>query len=215
MDKIRLVTGMILFGSIWGFSECIIGSYIHEINLPAGAIMTGIFAVGFMIISRLFYKQRGMQLGMGVVAGLLRLFNPFGGCFICASIAIMAEGFLFELIWYRISIDFIEEGKPINAISMGIITANIIFVGGYIVTQILTPIFSSVGFYLENLIVFLPQIFSQGLLAAVLGGVVIPVALLVKNIDIMGIRNRVYYPTAAVISAICWGVVIINMLLIT
>lgn len=214
MDKMKIVAGTILFGSLWGFSECIIGSHFHDAGLPAGAIMTGMFAVGFMLITRLLYKKRGMQLGMGLVAGMLRLFNPFGGCYICAAIAIMAEGALFELVWYKISLDFTELKKPIMAASMGVITAYVCFVGGYIVTQILTPMLSSAGFYLENLIVFLPQILSRGLLAAVLGGIIIPVAMLLKNVDIARIRDPVYYPTTAAVSALCWAAVIVNTLLI-
>ena len=214
MNKLKIIAGIILFGSLWGFSECIIGSYFHEVGLPAGAIMTGIFAVGFMLITRLFYRQKGMQLGMALVAGALRLFNPFGGCYICAAIAIMAEGALFELVWYKITLNLEELKKPIMSASMGIITAYIVFVGGYIITQILTPLFSSAGFYLENLINFLPQILSRGLLAAILGGITVPTAMLLKNIDITRVRDKIYYPTAAAISVLCWTAVIINTLLI-
>lgn len=214
MNKLKIIAGIILFGSLWGFSECIIGSYFHEVGLPAGAIMTGIFAVGFMLITRLFYRQKGMQLGMALVAGALRLFNPFGGCYICAAIAIMAEGALFELVWYKITLNLEELKKPIMSASMGIITAYIVFVGGYIITQILTPLFSSAGFYLENLINFLPQILSRGLLAAILGGITVPTAMLLKNIDITRVRDKIYYPTAASISILCWTAVIINTLLI-
>jgi len=214
MNKMKILAGIIVFGSLWGFSECIIGSYLHEIDLPAGAIMAGIFAVGFMFISRSLYKQKGMQLGMALVAGTLRLFNPFGGCYICAAIAIMAEGALFELLLYRMTLDLKELKKPIMSASMGITTAYIVFVGGYIITQILTPVFSSAGFYIENLIAFLPQILSRGLLAAILGGSIVPIAILLRNIDIAKVRDITYYPTTAVVSALCWIAVIINTLLI-
>jgi hypothetical protein len=214
MNRLKIVAGIILFGSLWGFSECIIGSYFHEVGLTAGAIMTGIFAVGFMMITRLFYRQKGMQLGMALVAGALRLFNPFGGCYICAAIAIMAEGALFELVWYKITLNLEELKKPIMSASMGIITAYVVFVGGYIITQILTPLFSSAGFYLENLINFLPQILSRGLLAAILGGITVPTAMLLKNIDITRVRDKIYYPTAATISILCWTAVIVNTLLL-
>jgi len=96
---------------------------------------------------------------------------------------------------------------------MGIVTAYIVFVGGYIVTQILTPMFSTAGFYLENLIVFLPQILSRGLLAAILGGAVVPIAMLLKKVDITRVRDRVYYPTTATVSILCWAAVIANTIL--
>ena len=213
MDKMKLFAGVLVFGSIWGFSECSIGSVLRDINLPAGAIMTGLFAIGIMTMSRMLYKQRGMQFGMGIVAGTLRLFNPFGGCFICSAIAIMAEGILFEIIWYRLSLD-LNELKPLRmSSSMGIVSAYIIYIGGYIVTQVLTPLISSAGFYIENLIVFIPQILSSGLLAAIIGGVAVPAVLILKKLDI-NIRERLYYPATIGITAVCWFIVIANTIIL-
>jgi predicted benzoate:H+ symporter BenE len=80
----------------------------------------------------------------------------------------MAEGMLFEVLWYRLSFDLKELNTRTLQSSMGIVTSYCVYVGGYIVTQILTPVFSSAGFYLENLVVFIPQILASGLLAAVL-----------------------------------------------
>ena len=99
MKKMKLFVGIIVLGSVWGFAECIIGPSLDNAGLPSGALMTGVFAIGLMMMSRMLYKQRGMQVGMGLVAGALRLFNPFGGCVICSAIAIASEGLLFELIW--------------------------------------------------------------------------------------------------------------------
>jgi len=217
MEKMKLIAGILVFGSLWGFSECIIGSALHDAGLPAGAIMTGLFAVVLMMMSRMLYKQRGMQIGMGIVAGTLRLFSPFGGnvgYFICSAIAIMAEGMIFELIWYNISLD-LNELKPFKiSSSMGIITAYCCYVGGYIVTQILTPVLSSAGFHIVNLIVFIPQMLATGLLAALIGGAVVPVTLLLKKLDIT-IKDRLYYPTTIGVSILCWFIVIANTILIS
>ncbi len=216
MKKMKLFAGILVFGSLWGFSECIIGSILHNAQLPAGAIMTGLFAIVLMTMSRMFYKQRGMQLGMGLVAGSLRLFSPFGevpGYFICSAIAIVAEGFIFELIWYKLSLD-LKELKPLTtSSSMGIITTYCCYISGYIITQILTPILSSAGFYLENLIVFIPQILASGLLAAVIGGMTVPVVLAMKKLDVT-IKDRLYYPATIGISVVCWFVVIANTIIL-
>ena len=213
MEKMKLFAGIIVFGSLWGFSECIIGSSLRDANLPAGAIMTGVFAIVFMTMSRMLFRQRGMQLGMGLVAGALRLLNPFGGCFICSAIAIMAEGLIFEILWYKISLDLNELRLPKLSVSMGITSAYLIYVGGYIVTQILTPVFSSAGFYIENLLVFIPQILAAGLLAAIIGGITVPAVLATKKLDI-AIRDQLYYPTTIGISLVCWFVVIANTIII-
>ena len=213
MKKIKILAGILVFGSLWGFSEVIIGSAIQDIGLPTGAIMTGVFAITFLVLSRMIYRQPGMQFGIGLVAGGLRLFNPFVGCHLCSAIAIMAEGAIFEIIWYKISFDFSELKTVVMKSSMGIISAYFIFIGGFIVTQILTPIAAGANFYIENLIVFMPRILSSGLIAAVIGGVVLPATLLAKKIDVT-IKDRLYYPTTIGVSAFCWFLVIGNWILL-
>jgi hypothetical protein len=213
MKNMKFIAGIIVFGSLWGFAECILGSVLRDINLPAGAIMTGIFVIGLMTLSRTTFRQPGMQTGIGLVAGALRLFNPFGGCFICSAIAIMVEGLLFDLIWTGFSLDLKKPQTLTIQTSLGITSAYTVYVGGYIITQILTPMFSSAGFYLENLIVFIPQIFASGLLAALIGAITVPAIFTLKKLDI-AIKDRIYYPITMGISAICWIIVIINTILI-
>lgn len=209
MKNLKLLAGVLLFGSLWGFSEVIIGSAIHNIGLPTGAIMTGVFAIFFLVSSRMIYRQPGMQLGIGVVAGVLRIFNPFVGCHLCSAIAIMAESAIFELVWYKISFDFSELKTVIMQSSMGIISAYFIYIGGYIITQILTPIVAGANFYIENLVVFMPNILASGLIAALIGGAVLPITLLAKKVDIK-VKDRIYYPTVIGVSLICWFIVIGN-----
>jgi hypothetical protein len=207
MNKMKIITGILLFGSLWGFSESIIGSSLSEIGLPSGAIMTGFFALTYLVMSRMFYKQPGMQLGMGVIAGTLRLFNPFAGCHLCSALAIIAEGAIFEIIWYKISFDLNELKTITMQASMGILTSYIIYVCGYIITQIFTPIVSGTGFYFENLVALMPNILSSGLLPALIGAVVLPSTILIKKIDFT-IKDRLYYPTTIGVSILCWLIVI-------
>ncbi|MCD6356894.1 MAG: hypothetical protein J7L66_06360 [Anaerolineaceae bacterium] len=211
MKKMKLFAGILVFGSLWGFSECVIGSMLRSAGLPAGAIMTGAIAFSLMMISRMFYKTRGMQLGMGIVAGALRLFNPFGGCFICSAIAIMAEGVVFELLWNKISPDFNELDTLAVKSGAGIVTSYSIYVVGYIVTQILTPVISSAGFHIENLIVFIPQILAGGLLAAVIGGIMAPILFLLRKFSNLQVRSKLYYPATIGVSALCWLAVLANI----
>ena len=213
MEKKRLIIGILVFGSLWGFSECIIGSMLHDAGLPAGAVMTGIVALGLMCISRFWFQQKGMQLGMGLVAGTMRLCNPFGGCFICSAFAIMAEGVLFEILWYKLMQDPSKLQCLKVQVSMGIVGAYTLYVGGYIITQILTPIVSSAGFYLENLVIFIPSILASGLLAAVIGSITVPAVYALKKMDIR-LKDTVYYPVAISVSFFCWFIVIINTMLI-
>jgi len=209
----KFIAAVLVFGSLWGFAECIFGSLLRDANLPAGALMTGVFAIGLMTLSRTTFRQPGMQAGMGLVAGSLRLFNPFGGCFLCSAIAIMAEGILFDLIWTSLSLDLKKTQTIINQASIGITSSYIVYIGGYIITQILTPVFSSAGFYLENLVSFIPQILASGLLAALIGAMTVPAVFTVKKLDIT-IKDHLYYPITIGVSALCWIVVITNTIII-
>lgn len=211
----KLFLGIIVFGSIWGFLECIVGPALGDLGFSSGSIMTSVFAIGLMMASRLLYKQRGMQLGMGLVAGALRLFNPLGGCVVCSAIAIAAEGLIFEMIFYRVTMDFKFLKTNMLKASMGIISAYLVYVGGYVVTQVLTPLVSSSGFYIENLVSFMPQILSRGLLAAIIGGFTVPVVFLLKTVDVSSVKDKFYYPTMASVSFLCWVVVIVNFNLLS
>ncbi len=207
MSKIKIFAGMLLFGSLWGFSECIIGSTLSDIGVPAGAIMTGFFALTFLVISRMSYKQPGMQLGMGIIAGILRLFNPFVGCHLCSALAIMAEGAIFEILWYKISFDLGELRSITTQVSLGILNSYILYVGGFTLTQILTPIVSGPGFYFENIVAIIPNILASGLLPALIGAVVLPTIILIKKVDFT-VKDRLYYPITFGISILCWLIVV-------
>ena len=202
-----MIMGILLFGSLWGFSEVILGSMIADAGYPSGGLMTGFFVIPILILTRMIYRQPGMALGMGLVAGSLRLFNPFVGCHICSAIAIMAEGAIFELIFYGISADFKELKSMTMKSSIGIFSAYIIFVGGYIVTQILTPIVAGAGFYLENLIIFMPRILAAGVLPALIAAGTVPLVISVRKLDI-SIKDKMYYPATLGISILCWMAVV-------
>jgi len=203
----KLLAGILVFGSLWGFSEVIIGSGLKDSGLPSGAIMTGIFAMMFLVFSRLLYRQPGMQLGMGLVAGGLRWFNPFVGCHICSAFAIVGEALIFELIWYKVKDMELLKTMTLQS-SMGVISSYGVYVGGYIITQILTPL--SVGrFSFSNLLVLIPQIFASGLLAALLGACIVPLAVATASLNI-SVHDRLYYPATIGISALCWCIVIIT-----
>ena len=213
MDKKRLIAGILIFGSLWGFSEVIIGSSLSDSGLPSGALMTGFFAFFILLISRLTFKQPGMQLGMGLVAGSLRMFNPLMGCHLCSAIAIMAEAMIFEIIWRNLSFDTNKYRNLTMQVSLGIFTVYCLYVGGYIITQILTPVVDSGVFYIENLAATLPKILAGGLFPAFIGAIIAPIAIRIKNLDIT-IKDKIYYPTSLGISALCWIAVVGSWLIV-
>ena len=212
MNK-RTILGILALGSLWGFSECIIGTWLRDAGLPAGILLTSIVAIGLLTLSKTIFPQRGAMIGMGLVAGTLRLIYPFGGCYICSAIAIMAEGLLFELLWTWIDTDLTQLQTINRRLSLGIITGYILYVGGYTITQILTPLLSPAGFDPANLIAFTPQILASGLLPAIIAAITIPTVISLRTLNLT-LKDTLYYPLTATAAIASWALVIANTLII-
>jgi len=203
MSKTKILLGIVVFGSIWGLLECVLGGYL------SGAVLTGVVALGLMAATRLVYNQKGMQLGIGLVAASLRAVNPLGGCVVCSVIAIALEGAIFELVWFAFSSD-IEKAESLSImISAGIVTAYACYTVAYVMSQMVTPLlFSAANLQVGNLAVFIPTILSKGVMAGLIGGVVFPAVVSVKQIEIFSIKSRWYYSLGSIATAACWIIVI-------
>lgn len=204
MSKTKILLGVIVFGSIWGLLECILGGYL------SGRVLTGVVALGLMAATRFIYDQKGMQLGMGLVAAALRAVNPLGGYVICSVIAIAVEGAVFELVWFAFSSD-IEKAESISIkVCAGIIIAYTCYTLAYVMSQIVTPLFfSTAKLRFSSLAVFIPTILSKGAVAGLIGGVVFPAVASVRQIEISFIRSKRYYSLGSIAATTCWVVVII------
>lgn len=210
----KLAAGILALGSLWGVSEILLGSILRDADLPAGALLTSVVALGLLVFGRMQYQQRGLALGMGLVAGTLRLVNPFGGCFLCSALAIMAEGALFELLLVGLSSDLRElKSSLVMQSCLGIVSAYALYVGGYIITQTLTPVLSSAGFSPADLVAVLPQIFASGLLAAVVGAVTAPAVFALRKAHLT-LRSSLYYPVTVGTAATSWCLAAANTLAI-
>lgn len=197
----KIVTATILFGSIWGLIECSLGDWLHQFNL---SFVTASIAVFLMAISRRHFRQPGMQLGMAGIASLLRYFNPFGGCLLCAVIAIFIEGVVFEFIWL---IPWQRYESFTMKVGMGIISFYTIYFSGYFATQILTPLIAG-RFYLSDLIAVVPKIFANSTFAGIIGSFALPISYLNLRIEI---PEKLYYPGVYSIIAFCWLAVILGI----
>lgn len=213
MDRYRVLAGIILFGSLWGMLECMMG----EFNVgwfPMGAFLGGFIGLGLMMYTRRLYNVMWMQLGMAIVAGVLRYWAPVGTCVICSALAIMAEGFIFELIFNRPVFNVHGTG-PLNLGSaktlavIGIIAGFTIYVTGYMFTQIFTPLLTEGDLVFANFMGNLPVMVGTGFFAAVFGAISLPLAVTSKqlDVDINKVKREHYYTAAAGVSTFCWVLV--------
>lgn len=216
VSKAKIIAAIILFGSIWGLLECMIGSVHLGGSLryfPMGALLGGLVGLGLMMYSRRLFGFHWMQLGMAVVAGLLRFWAPVGECMLCSGLAIMAEGLVFELIFNRPSLDLNNRPELRNArtlLMLGIVSGFIIYVTGYMFTQIATPLVKTGVFNAHDFMANVPLMFGRGFFAALFGVIALPAAVLVESLDVnvATASKKLYYGTAAGMSAFCWVLVI-------
>ena len=214
-DRFRLVAGIILLGSVWGMLECTLGGYspvLAGVQISMGAILAGVFALGFLALGRRLFPLRGVAIGMAVIAGLLRFIAPIGTFVYCSAIAIMAEGVVFEIIMSRkqFSLKAKTMRDPRSLAYLGVIMGYAIFVVGYITTQILTPVVSSGSGSVLDVVDALPIILGRGFFAALLGGVSLPLVVLAPqlSINVARVKKEFYYTASALGSAFSWAVIV-------
>ena len=195
----KMLVGIFVFGSIWGLLECSLGDWLHSYDLTSLMVVVAIFLMAF---TRRIFMQPGMQAGMALIAATLRYFNPIGGaCLLCASIAILAQGLVFEALW---KIPWLKYQNITMKVSMGIITFFSIASISYLVTQTLTPVLTAT-FYFTDLYGVMPKIFAHALIAGLAGSFMLPITYL----DIrLHIKEALYYPVSITIVTICWVAVI-------
>lgn len=191
----KMLAGMLVFGSIWGLLECSLGDWLHDYTLTSLMVVVAVFLMAF---TRRIFAQPGMQAGMALIAATLRYLNPIGGaCLLCASIAILVQGLVFEAIW---KIPWLKYQSTLMRVSMGVISFFSIASISYLATQILTPVLTAT-FYLSDLSGVLPKIFAHSLIAGLAGSVVLPATFLDVRVHI---KEALYYPVAIAIVTVSW-----------
>ena len=120
----RLTSGLfpvlLLFGTIWGFSEATFGEYLYAHNIPHASIYLTFIAVAILAAARISSSFAWTGTIIGLIAMLFKLVNvPFFGCHLLA-IALLGTGFDAA---YALMKRF--QGTPYRAPLVGI-TANYI-----------------------------------------------------------------------------------------
>ena len=202
-DGKRLLMTTLMYGSVWGLLECTVGALLHLAYLPAGAVMVSI-ALALMVYTRCVYGVKGMQLGMGLVAGSFKLLNLgfVGGCVWCAVVAIVSEGLLFELMYGFPQI--LEWGQRRRLLS-GIVTGYVVYVGGYVLAESVTPLFFAAGLHLPDVSALLPIMLGRGVLAAAISGVAYPLSITAGSRRLFEV-GKWFYPVSSAVTLLSYAI---------
>lgn len=208
-DGFPILIGILLFGSIWGFFEVVLGSGLRAIDFPyrAGFLLSmGMLSMG---IALAIYKKPIMLTGIGLVVGSFKLLSVpiLHISVICranSSIAVVLQALALSLI-AGVLIKRMDRGVYAR-MGAGALAALISAVGFYFVGMRVAPCPYLLSF---NLWGFLAK---EGLSWMTFSAILLPVGYLVgiklrpTMVHLLTTKPTFSYAICIAISAVCWGV---------
>lgn len=206
MDKLRLLFGILIFGSLWGFLEATLGGFLHFIHLPQKGIIMASVAVWIMSMTRVMYRRPGMQLGMGIVAVALKSSNALflGADVVRPMIAILMEAVVFDVaVTFLSKINTKDYMKAVaGAITGWGSTAGFALIMAYVLK---IGFWAKIGFSgILSYLVDVGTFIAIGCaIAAVLGNRFYSITK-IKLPSVYSVKSIIYYPSSAVSVSIFW-----------
>ena len=211
-DSVRLLIGILVFGSIWGFLEATLGGFLHMIIFPnKGAIMSGI-GIAIMASALAVYRKPVMLPGIGIVAASFKLLDVWLFALPAASIHIInpAMAIVFESLAFGMVAVFLTSKIARNAlIGIGVgalvgLTSAIAWV--YFAIYVMdAPAYARVVFTAGE------YISNQGVLQAAFAAIFLPFGYragekLLRRAPAALTRRPVYYAVSVSAVMFCWGI---------
>jgi len=205
---VRLIIGVLVFGSIWGLLEVAMGGGLQVAKFPYRAgLLTGI-GIAIMGIALAIYKQPTMLIGIGLGTVLVKLLavpilHISVMCKANSCIAVFTEAVVLSLVAFLL---MSEMSKSVHArMGAGALAAIVASVGFYFIGMQVAPC--------KYLLSFTPGRFivTEGLIWAAFSAIFLPVGYLAGE-KLAAItppvltRWPIYYTVSASIVLLCWGV---------
>jgi hypothetical protein len=206
MNKLRLLIGILVFGSLWGFLEATLGGFLHFIHLPQKGIIMASIAVGIMSMTRVMYRRPGMQLAMGIITVALKSSNALflGADVVRPMIAILMQAVVFDVaVTFLSKINTKDYMKAVaGAITGWGSTAGFALIMAYVL---------KIGFWTKiGLSGILSYLASEGLfiaigcaIAAVLGSRLYYITK-IRLPSVYSLKSRIYYSFSAAFASTFW-----------
>ena len=183
--SIRLIIGILVFGSIWGFLEATLGGFLHLIIFPnKGAIMAGI-GVALMTSALAIYRKPGMLFGIGIVAALFKLLDVWLFLLPVTSIHIInpAMSIIIESLVFSLVAIFVMKRIAKSALT-GVGT-------GALVGLVSATAWVYFAIYVMNAPLYARVVFTAGEFIASGGVVVLPTANIGQTVIVVWVTRRV------------------------
>ncbi|UCG82423.1 MAG: hypothetical protein JSW38_09510 [Dehalococcoidia bacterium] len=209
---VRIIIGILVFGSIWGFLEATLGGFLHMIIFPnKGAIMSGI-GVAIMASALTIYRKPVMLPGIGIVAASFKLLDVWLFSLTATSIHIInpAMAIIFESLAFGLVAVFLKNKIAKNA-----------FVGigaGFLVGLISATAWVYFAIYVMNAPAYARVVFTtgefisnQGVAQAAFSAMFLSLGYLTgeklaSRTPAILTRRPAYYAVSVSTALLCWGV---------
>jgi hypothetical protein len=206
---VRLIIGILVFGSIWGLSEVVLGGGLSAAHFPyRSGLLTGI-GIGLMGMALAIYKKPAMLVGIGLVTVLVKLLavpilHISVMCKANSCLAVFTEAVTLSLVAFLL---MSEIGKSVHArMGGGAAAAIIASVAFYFIGMQVAPCNYLLSFTPGGFIV------TEGLICATFSAILLPLGYLTgikleaKVFPWLTRKMSLYYATTAATIVICWGV---------
>ena len=210
---VRILVGILVFCSIWGFFEATLGGFFNLVIFPSkGAIMSGIGMI-IMGTALAIYRKPAMLPGIGVVAASFKLLNVWLLFVPIHAVHIInpAMAIVFESLAFSLVAVFLMKKMTDNAL-VGIgagALAGLASATTYVYFAVYgtnSPIFERMG--ISSIGEF---ILGNGVIQAVFFALAVPLGLaLGKKLAATTFpilqRQSLRYATSAAVIVACWGI---------
>lgn len=215
----RVIIGILMFGSIWGFFEATLGGFLNLIIFPNKGVIMGGIGMAIMGAALAIYRRPSILPGIGIVAASFKWLNswllfvpPLAVQIINPAMAIFLESLAFGLV-VAFLMNRMEKNVYVGvwvAVLAGFMSAIAYVYFAVYVTH--SPIFARLG--IESIGEF---IVGNGVVQAVFFGVLAPLGYVVgKRLATTAfsalVRRPLYYATSVAIICFCWGISVIAII---
>jgi hypothetical protein len=207
---LRVIIGILVFGSIWGLVEATLGGALHLIHFAYKGAITGGIGMSIMAAFVVMYRQPKLAFCIAVIAALFKPLSAviygqpiFGPSVVNPGSAILLEGLAFTLVVSLLFKGF--ESSVKTRIGAGV-------AAGYLSAIIYAILASSIGMGNWAFMGFADRVtaaLTNGTALAVVGTCLLLLVYLVGTKlrpnfwQLMTVRPRAFYTSTIAITALC------------
>jgi hypothetical protein len=210
---LRVIVGILVFGSIWGLIEATLGGALHLIHFTYKGAITGGIGMSIMAVFVVMYRRPKLAFLLAVIAALFKLLSAviygqpiFAPFVVNPAFAILLEGLAFSLVVSLLFKGF--ESSIKMRIGAGV-------AAGYLSIILYGILASAVGmgnWATWGLAERVSSVFANGTGLAIVGTCLLLLGHLVSTKlrpnfwQLMTTKPRAFYASTIAITAFCWVV---------